>query len=64
MATTNEQDIYAELGIQRAINAMGNVTLLGGSILSPKVQAANRSESTPKTSFPACSSAGTSTEPM
>lgn len=40
MSTPGEPDIYAELGIQRAVNAMGNVTLLGGSILSPKVQAA------------------------
>ncbi len=35
-----QANIYDELGIKRAINAMGNVTLLGGSILSPKVQAA------------------------
>jgi len=40
MSATEAQDIYAELGIKPAINAMGNVTLLGGSILSPKVQAA------------------------
>jgi D-glucosaminate-6-phosphate ammonia-lyase len=41
MKTTSDQtNIYDELGIKRAVNAMGNVTLLGGSILSPKVQAA------------------------
>jgi D-glucosaminate-6-phosphate ammonia-lyase len=33
-------DTYAELGIQPVINAMGNVTLLGGSTLSPAVEAA------------------------
>lgn len=35
-----QNDIYAELGIKRVINAIGNVTLLGGSSLSPGVQAA------------------------
>jgi L-seryl-tRNA(Ser) seleniumtransferase len=34
------QDVYQALGIRRVINGMGNVTLLGGSSLSPKVQAA------------------------
>ena len=47
MSTTNQPDIYAQLGINRVINAMGNVTVLGGSMLSPAVQrameAANRS---------------------
>jgi L-seryl-tRNA(Ser) seleniumtransferase len=33
-------DIYRQLGITPVINATGNVTLLGGSILSPGVQAA------------------------
>ena len=33
-------NIYEELGVRRAINAMGNVTLLGGTITSPGVQAA------------------------
>lgn len=33
-------DIYAELGVTPVINAMGHVTVLGGSILSPAVQAA------------------------
>ena len=32
--------IYEELGVRSAINAMGHVTLLGGSILSPAAQAA------------------------
>jgi uncharacterized pyridoxal phosphate-dependent enzyme len=35
-----QPDIYAEFGIQRVINATGNVTLLGGSSLAPSVQAA------------------------
>lgn len=33
-------NIYEELGVRRVINAMGNVTLLGGTITSPGVQAA------------------------
>ncbi|RIK55788.1 MAG: hypothetical protein DCC57_04745 [Chloroflexi bacterium] len=33
-------DIYTELGVTPVINAMGHVTVLGGSILSPAVQAA------------------------
>lgn len=33
-------DIYSELGVTRVINAMGHVTVLGGSVLSPAVQAA------------------------
>src|SRR4051812_16008322 len=33
-------DLYAQLGITPVINAMGHVTVLGGSILSPRVQAA------------------------
>lgn len=33
-------DLYNELGVTPVINAMGHVTLLGGSILSPHVQAA------------------------
>jgi len=37
-AKTN--DIYQDFGIKRVINAMGHVTLLGGSMLSPAVQAA------------------------
>ena len=37
---TNSNDIYGNLGIKRVINAMGHVTLLGGSMLSPAVQAA------------------------
>jgi len=40
MATTNTTDIYADFGIKQVINAMGHVTLLGGSTLSPAVQAA------------------------
>lgn len=33
-------DIYTRLGIQPVINATGHVTILGGSVLSPGVQAA------------------------
>ncbi len=33
-------DIYTRLGIQPVINATGHVTILGGSVLSPAVQAA------------------------
>ena len=40
MSTTQATDIYADFGIHRVINAMGHVTLLGGSLLSPAVQAA------------------------
>jgi len=40
MTTTNTTDIYADFGIKQVINAMGHVTLLGGSTLSPAVQAA------------------------
>ncbi|MEZ4733140.1 MAG: aminotransferase class V-fold PLP-dependent enzyme [Caldilineaceae bacterium] len=40
MATNTTTDIYADFGIQQVINAMGHVTLLGGSTLSPAVQAA------------------------
>ncbi|MBI1927634.1 hypothetical protein HYR99_25755, partial [Candidatus Poribacteria bacterium] len=32
--------IYEELGVKPVINAAGNMTLLGGSRLSPKVQEA------------------------
>ncbi|MEZ4673333.1 MAG: aminotransferase class V-fold PLP-dependent enzyme [Caldilineaceae bacterium] len=39
-STTTTADIYAEFGIKRVVNAMGHVTLLGGSMLSPAVQAA------------------------
>lgn len=40
MAATDTSDIYADFGIKQVINAMGHVTLLGGSTLSPAVQAA------------------------
>jgi D-glucosaminate-6-phosphate ammonia-lyase len=40
MAATDTPDIYADFGIKQVINAMGHVTLLGGSTLSPAVQAA------------------------
>ena len=33
-------DIYRELGVTRVINAQGTATVLGGSILSPKILAA------------------------
>jgi len=37
---TEQDDIYTHLGIQPVINATGHVTILGGSVLSPAVQAA------------------------
>ncbi len=40
MSTTQSESIYREFGIKPVINAMGNVTLLGGSSYSPNVQAA------------------------
>ncbi|MBV7333551.1 aminotransferase class V-fold PLP-dependent enzyme [Chloroflexi bacterium TSY] len=40
MPTLNPKDIYSQLGIKPIINASGNQTLLGGSTLSPGVQAA------------------------
>ena len=32
-----QMDVYGELGVRRVVNAMGHMTLLGGSVLSPKV---------------------------
>lgn len=46
MSTTAHADIYADFGIKRVINAMGHVTLLGGSMLSPAVQAAMEAANT------------------
>lgn len=43
---STQPDIYEEFGIQRVINAMGHVTLLGGSMLSPAVQAAMEAANT------------------
>jgi L-seryl-tRNA(Ser) seleniumtransferase len=40
MSTTQSQGIYEELGIKRVVNTFGNLTLLGGSTLSPRVWAA------------------------
>src|SRR3990172_7613001 len=37
---TMDAGIYESLGVKRVINGMGNVTLLGGSTLAPKVLAA------------------------
>lgn len=34
------RDVYGELGLKRVVNAMGNVTVLGGSMLADSVQAA------------------------
>ncbi|NJN83996.1 MAG: hypothetical protein HC802_18110, partial [Caldilineaceae bacterium] len=34
------ETIYQMLGVKPVINAMGNVTVLGGSVLSPGVRAA------------------------
>lgn len=33
-------DIYAELGIRRIVNAVGTATVVGGAVLSPRVQEA------------------------
>ena len=35
-----KKGIYEELGVRRVINAVGQLTVLGGSILPPKVLAA------------------------
>jgi L-seryl-tRNA(Ser) seleniumtransferase len=40
MPSELSEDLYTQLGVTPVINAMGHVTLLGGSILSPHVQAA------------------------
>lgn len=40
MQGTQARDVYGDLGIRRIINARGNVTVLGGSIISPGVRAA------------------------
>jgi D-glucosaminate-6-phosphate ammonia-lyase len=40
MRMADTRDLYEEMGIKRVINARGSVTILGGSILSPSVQAA------------------------
>jgi L-seryl-tRNA(Ser) seleniumtransferase len=40
MQRTQARGGYEDLGIRRIINARGNVTVLGGSIISPGVQAA------------------------
>lgn len=46
MSTTESQSIYAQFGIQPVVNAMGNVTLLGGSSYLPAVQAALNASNT------------------
>ncbi len=40
MRVAGSRDLYEELGIRRVVNARGSVTILGGSILSSRVQAA------------------------
>ncbi len=40
MRVTGTKGLYEELGVGRVINARGSVTILGGSILSPRVLAA------------------------
>ncbi|MDR7418235.1 MAG: aminotransferase class V-fold PLP-dependent enzyme [Armatimonadota bacterium] len=40
MHTTSPRSLYEDLGIRRVVNARGNVTVLGGSVVSPAVQAA------------------------
>src|SRR5262245_31747083 len=39
MRTTDAQGILGELKVRRTINAAGNMTLLGGSVLSTAIQA-------------------------
>lgn len=40
MRTTSTKGVYEDLGVRRVINAVGSMTLLGGSMLSPAVLAA------------------------
>jgi L-seryl-tRNA(Ser) seleniumtransferase len=40
MRTTDTKGIHGELGVKRTINAAGNMTILGGSMLSSGIQAA------------------------
>ncbi len=40
MRATSTKGIYEDLGVRRVINAVGSMTLLGGSMLSPAVLAA------------------------
>lgn len=40
MYATGHTSVYESLGVKRVINAMGSMTILGGSMLSPKVRAA------------------------
>ncbi len=40
MRSTSTRGVYESLGVRRVINAMGSVTLLGGSTIAPKVLAA------------------------
>ncbi len=40
MRATSTKGVYGDLGVRRVINAVGSMTLLGGSMLSPAVLAA------------------------
>ena len=40
MAKVEFPGVYKELGVKRIINAMGGATMLGGSVLQPKIQEA------------------------
>ena len=40
MGTTETRDVLQELGVRRIINASGNATVLGGSIMGPTARAA------------------------
>ena len=40
MQTTGMPRVFEELGLRRIINARGNSTILGGSVVTPKVQRA------------------------
>ncbi|MDP3062575.1 MAG: aminotransferase class V-fold PLP-dependent enzyme [Chloroflexota bacterium] len=40
MAKVRAASVYEEIGVKRVVNAAGHMTILGGSIVSPRVQAA------------------------
>ncbi|MDP2950322.1 MAG: hypothetical protein Q8P22_12395, partial [Chloroflexota bacterium] len=40
MAKVRAASVYEEIGVRRVVNAAGHMTILGGSIVSPKVRAA------------------------
>ena len=40
MSDKENADIYQELGIRKVVNAVGTATVMGGAVLSPRVQTA------------------------